>query len=70
MAPTFAEKILREKAKCRGPRYALTEEELERKFFDCMTRRFSLEDAQCSLSMIKAIEDLEDIGLLMDRFAG
>ena len=47
-----------------------TGEELERKFFDCMTRQFSLENARGSLSMIKAIEDLKDIGLLMDRFAG
>lgn len=59
-----------EKAKGRGPQYALTDEELERKYFDCMTRQFSLEDARLCLAMIRAIEDLEDIGDLMDRLAG
>lgn len=59
-----------EKAKGRGSQLALSVEELDRKFIDCVTREFPFETARSCLNMIKQMEDLEDIGVLMNNFAG
>ena len=59
-----------EKAKGRGTQLALSAAELERKFGDCVKRELSHETAQRCLSMIRELENLEDINGLMDCLAG
>jgi len=59
-----------EKAKGRGPRFALSAAELERKFADCVKKELSNETVQHCLSMIRGLENLQDINALMDCLAG
>lgn len=59
-----------EKAKGRGPQFALNTDELERKFTDCVTRQLSPETARNCLFLVAEIEKLADIGVLMDNLAG
>jgi len=59
-----------EKAKGRGPRFALSAAELEHKFTDCVKKNLSDETAQRCLVMIRDLENLNDINTLMDGLAG
>lgn len=58
-----------EKAKGRGPQLALSEKELERKYYSCVRQVLPLETAQKCYAMAKEFEQLTDVGVLMDLLA-